>query len=569
MGLCPRCLLQSHGDTAQPPPGVAEIAPFFPQLDGLELLGHGGMGAVYKARQRELDRLVAVKILPIRPGETRRVAFEARFTREARALARLNHPNIVTLYDFGEVDGLFYIFMEYVEGVNLRELMNRGGVGAREALAIVPQICAGLHYAHEQGIIHRDIKPENILVRRDGVVKIADFGIARLVLGEEPLQAQAGGAGFTEAGGILGTPDYMAPEQKKDSAGIDHRADIYSLGVVFYQMLTGKMPEEPLKLSSIILDVRIEEIVLRALEKTPERRYAHVGQLQTALETVAQTPEPRVLRRWWIGAGIAVGVVAGVVALGIGVWLMPRGEAETPGAAVAPVAVSQEELGNEVKAWPNHLFSYNGREVDLDGIRSALAMLWVKQLKDRRPVRLSMSAARGGEEGVEDLKEIVIQSGVNAPETFRGKTTLDKGDGRVDARFQIHVEAESHEKGEALPSATGEMVNVTPQIWLTEDDIAAVTKSQEEGDVMLHLTPLGIRRFAYLASRFLKRRLAIVLDGTVISSPTIQVEMAPSTVTLSFKENPTAREAMLHLLDKGGALESGSSMEYYFIGEGR
>ncbi len=187
-GLCPACLLKQGAaedtvsDARQPPfnpPSVAELAAKFPQLEIIELIGKGGMGAVYKARQRQLDRFVALKILP--PGIGDDPAFAERFTREARALAKLNHPGIVTIYDFGRADGLFYFFMEFVDGVNLRQLLHAGRVSPREALAIVPQICDALQFAHDQGIVHRDIKPENILLDRRGRVMVADFGLEKMV----------------------------------------------------------------------------------------------------------------------------------------------------------------------------------------------------------------------------------------------------------------------------------------------------------------------------------------------------------------------------------------------------
>src|SRR5205823_346057 len=223
------------------------------------------------------DRIVALKILP--PGIGRDSAFADRFTREARALARLNHSNVVTLYEFGRVNGLFYFLMEFVDGVNLRQLLANGRLSPREALAIVPQICDALQYAHDQGIVHRDIKPENILLDRKGRVKVADFGLAKLIaMGAESSRSAQNieaSASLTEAGKVMGTPHYMAPEQKEKPAEVDHRADIYSLGVVLYQMLTGELPAKPLEPPSrkIQLDVRLDEVVLRALEKDPERRY--------------------------------------------------------------------------------------------------------------------------------------------------------------------------------------------------------------------------------------------------------------------------------------------------------
>src|SRR5205823_4201986 len=243
------------------------------------------------------DRIVALKILP--PGIGRDSAFADRFTREARALARLNHSNVVTLYEFGRVNGLFYFLMEFVDGVNLRQLLANGRLSPREALAIVPQICDALQYAHDQGIVHRDIKPENILLDRKGRVKVADFGLAKLIaMGAESSRSAQNieaSASLTEAGKVMGTPQYMAPEQKERPAEVDHRADIYSLGVVFYQMLTGELPgkrfEAPSsRLRGIQLDVRLDEVVLRALEKDPERRYQQASQLRTQVEGIAETP---------------------------------------------------------------------------------------------------------------------------------------------------------------------------------------------------------------------------------------------------------------------------------------
>jgi len=280
------------------PPKIEELAGHFPQLEILKFIGQGGMGAVYEARQKQLDRVVALKILP--PQAARGPGFAERFTREARALAKLNHPHIVTLYEFGQADGQFYFLMEFVDGVNLRQLLDVSRMAPEEALAIVPQICDALQYAHERGIVHRDIKPENILLSREGRVKIADFGVAKIMapaVGEAPAEmvATAPAGELTGAGGMLGTPQYMAPEQIAHPLEVDHRADIYSLGVVFYQMLTGELPAGPLILPSkkVVIDVRLDEVVLRALEQLPERRYQQAGALKTQVETIAATPSPK------------------------------------------------------------------------------------------------------------------------------------------------------------------------------------------------------------------------------------------------------------------------------------
>jgi tRNA A-37 threonylcarbamoyl transferase component Bud32 len=266
-----------------PLPTPEELAKLFPQFEILECLGCGGMGAVYKARQPKLDRFVALKILlPERQGDA---AFAERFSREARALARLNHPAIVAVHDFGEAGGYPYLAMEYVDGLSLRQLLQRGKLASEEALAIVPKICEALQFAHQQGIVHRDIKPENILLDKAGQVKIADFGIAKILA--------PGAQDFSLTGGkdVVGTPHYMAPEQVEHPTKVDHRADIFSLGVVFYEMLTGELPlgkfQPPSK--KVQVDVRLDEVVLRALEKEPERRYQQASQVKTDVETIAST----------------------------------------------------------------------------------------------------------------------------------------------------------------------------------------------------------------------------------------------------------------------------------------
>ncbi|MHC4112466.1 MAG: serine/threonine-protein kinase, partial [Planctomycetota bacterium] len=198
-GMCPQCLMKlglptgaetekvgprdeaSDVPTTGTPPGrfvppePAELAKQFPQLEILALLGQGGMGAVYKARQKQLDRLVALKILP--PEVGRDPAFAERFTREARSMAKLSHQHVVTLHEFGQAkEGLYYFIMEFVDGTDLRHVIQSGELNPDEALVIVPKICEALHYAHKKGIVHRDIKPENILLDKEGDIKIADFG---------------------------------------------------------------------------------------------------------------------------------------------------------------------------------------------------------------------------------------------------------------------------------------------------------------------------------------------------------------------------------------------------------
>ena len=296
-GICPPCLLKAglggteaasarqsaDANSSSPafvPPTPEELAPHFPDLEILELLSKGGMGAVYKARQPSLDRLVAVKILPPEVGAD--ATFSERFTREARALAKLNHQNIVAVHDFGRANDLYYFIMEYVDGATLRQLIDVGELQPAEALSIVPQICDALQFAHDEGVVHRDIKPDNILVDSKGRVKIADFGLAKL------LDRGPGDASLTCTNQVMGTPHYMAPEQMQGSHNVDHRADIYSLGVVFYEMLTGQLPigrfEPPSK--KVQVDVRVDDVVLRSLQSEPDRRYQHVSEIGGALKSL-------------------------------------------------------------------------------------------------------------------------------------------------------------------------------------------------------------------------------------------------------------------------------------------
>jgi tRNA A-37 threonylcarbamoyl transferase component Bud32 len=298
-GLCPRCLMaeamaptqvDAEPAAARQTLAPAELAPFFPQLEILECLGRGGMGVVYKARQKSLNRFVALKLLA--PERVRDTQFAERFTREAQALAALSHPNIVTIYDFGQAGGFYFLLMEFVDGLNLRQLLRMRKFTPEEALAIVPPLCDALQLAHDRGIVHRDIKPENLLLDKDGRVKVADFGIAKM-LGAVDAAGKGGGAsapGSTTQTAV-GTPGYSAPEQKTDPQRVDSRADIYSLGVVFYEMLTGELPGKRIeppssRMGGIQIDVRLDEIVLRALEREPERRYQTAGELKTVIETV-------------------------------------------------------------------------------------------------------------------------------------------------------------------------------------------------------------------------------------------------------------------------------------------
>ncbi len=249
------------------------------------LLGAGGMGRVYRARQTALGRAVAVKILS--PELARDEGFRRRFEREAGTLAALEHPRIVTIHDVGVEGDVPYIVMALVVGskgapVSLRDLLDAGPVEEELALRIIQETCAALEYAHGKGVIHRDIKPGNILLDAEGHAKIADFGIARVT-------GASDAAHLTTTGTVLGTMRYMAPEQLADAARADARSDLYSLGVVFYEMLTGQAPVGRFELPSEVrvgLDHRLDAIVDRALRRAATQRYASASEMARDLSRI-------------------------------------------------------------------------------------------------------------------------------------------------------------------------------------------------------------------------------------------------------------------------------------------
>jgi predicted Ser/Thr protein kinase len=341
-GQCPKCLLGAvltPTEPALPPadardwPTLAEVAAAFPDLQVEREIGHGGMAVVFKARQPHLDRLIALKVLA--PWLASQPGFADRFSREARVLAKLNHPNIVTIHDFGQAGRFYYLVMEFVDGVNLRQAMQAQRFTPAQALGLVPKLCDALQYAHGEGILHRDIKPDNILLDAKGRVKIADFGIAKLA-GEAESQPL-----LTHSGMHLGTPAYMAPEQVERPGEVDHRADIYSLGVVLYEMLTGELPlgrfAAPSAKSAV--DERIDEIVFRTLEKERERRYQSAEEVKTRVEGLGDGPPPitsprpvagatgprPMVKRAFIGAlSTALSLLAAVVLLACWAFLSVR-----------------------------------------------------------------------------------------------------------------------------------------------------------------------------------------------------------------------------------------------------
>lgn len=259
------------------PPSTEELDALIPSYKFLQFIERGGMGAVYKAVQKSLNRTVAVKLLP--QVHRNKESFAERFKREAHALAQLNHPHIIGVHDFGETpDGQMYYVMEFVSGMDLQHLLKRAPPEPRQILTIITQVCEALQFAHEHGIVHRDIKPANILVDERGNVKVADFGLAK-VMGQQAVD-------YTATGMTIGTPDYIAPEALDQSKSIDHRADIYSLGVMIYELFTGHVPKgvwEPPSIRSGA-DKGIDAVVSKAMQNNPEKRYQHVSDMTQVLE---------------------------------------------------------------------------------------------------------------------------------------------------------------------------------------------------------------------------------------------------------------------------------------------
>ncbi len=273
-------------------------------------LGAGGMGEVYRARDTRLDRTVAIKILPTAfASDAERLQ---RFEQEARAIAALNHPNILAIHDVGSYNGCPYLVSEFLEGTTLHHRLNEGALSPRKATELALQMARGLGAAHDRGIVHRDLKPENVFLTRDGNLKILDFGLAKLARpevspgGEETLATAASPA--TTPGIVMGTAGYMSPEQVRGMAA-DHRSDIFSFGAILYEMLAGGrafqrdtsvetmtaiLKEEPPELveSGRAIPPAVYRIVRRCLEKEPEQRFQSAKDLAFALEAVSGTSGP-------------------------------------------------------------------------------------------------------------------------------------------------------------------------------------------------------------------------------------------------------------------------------------
>jgi eukaryotic-like serine/threonine-protein kinase len=383
----------------------------------LEKIGEGGMGVVYKARDLHLDRFVALKLLPLESlaDVTRR----QRFVQEAKSASALNHPNIIHIYDVNEAETTPFLAMEYVSGRTLRQVIARNGVSLSDALKIATQIADALAKAHGAGIVHRDLKPSNIMITEEGLVKVLDFGLAKLMepSGEGSVETQNTklyGPPRTEEGVILGTVGYMSPEQTEGKL-VDTRSDIFSFGAVLYEMLSGKkafsgesqmrtmakvLHDEPPPLREAMVDIppELERLIGRCLRKDPERRLQSMADLRIALEELKEEsssgrltsgmPEAstgsKSTRKWWYLAA-----VSGVIALAAVWYLLPR--TANPPPKVKVVALTSN-VGDETSP----TFSPDGNQIaySWDGEKQDENHIYVKLIGPGPALQITNESAQ-------------------------------------------------------------------------------------------------------------------------------------------------------------------------------
>ena len=315
-GLCPKCLLNdtwndlgaANGD-AEPEFEIDYLQSLFQNLTIERLIARGGMGSVYLVLQNGLNRRACLKVLS--PTLATNPEFVARFRQEAEVIGQLNDPGIVTVFDASQVDKVLYILMEFVDGTNLKEFSRATDLTPQAIIQLLCQVTSGLAVAHQHNITHRDIKPANILIQRgSNQAKISDFGLAKLE--EEPIYS-----GITTVGQTMGTPRYMAPEQWVDAKTADARSDVYAVGIVFYELATGKLPSGHFGLPSTLtkgaFTTGFDQLICKALATDPDDRYQSADEMYLDAARLGQ-------ERFWTGKRMAMaGTAVALVAL-VGAW---------------------------------------------------------------------------------------------------------------------------------------------------------------------------------------------------------------------------------------------------------
>jgi serine/threonine protein kinase len=373
-------------------------------------LGRGTMGVVYQAHDPQIDRMVALKVL--RPDRVTSEDFVARFLKEARAIGRLSHPGIVTIFDVGSANDTIYIAMEFLQGQPLNEAIRGGRLSAAQSIQIAIQVAEALDYAHDKGIIHRDIKPSNIILNPENQMKLTDFGIARI----EDVSASH----QTREGEILGTPIYMAPEQVTGQS-VDRRSDLYSLGVVLYEMVAGRRPFRGNNIAAIFRAITMDDpepidshdrqvcqpvcdLITKSLSKNPQARFQTGQQMAEALRSAADSPLPdqtgaarkpgRSKRLYWM-AGLAVLLVAVAVAA-VRYYQDQRSVAPTQ-----PVAAPAERYTVKYPAVLKVSSEPAGAQVYIDSVFKGLAPLDIPLALGKYELRLNLPDHLGWEAQVE------------------------------------------------------------------------------------------------------------------------------------------------------------------------
>ncbi len=366
-GLCQRCLLAPPSVnqwTPAEPPTLDEVAQALPRFHVTKLIGRGATGAVFEARDRELSRTVAIKAMR---AQTDNPEFAARFAREASALARLNHPHVVTIYDVGVVDDLHYLVMERMQQT-LEDELTAGSLTKTRILQILSDICEGVTCAHLAGVIHRDLKPSNILLDGSGRAKVSDFGLVKGIADHE-----LSGATVTKSGMAVGSPFYMAPEQIENPALIDARADIYGLGAILHKMLTGEPPKPAQNADRNFRRVprKLTPVVQRALHPQADQRYSSANELFQAAKAQLD-PSRAAKRRMQLAALTAViGLTTGAYFLGSRDRIPYRKHLSQEDIAGLPLKSFEAEIDGELTQW-RHWANDNPARLSIRGFRGAV-----------------------------------------------------------------------------------------------------------------------------------------------------------------------------------------------------